>query len=191
MATSSELPNNAIGTDSQNCADEAPIGLLVTVAAVSALLAACGGGGSASTASTNSGGGAGGTGAAPTTIQAARFLLQAQFSASDTEIAAVQTQGYTAWLAAQINAPASISGWDWQMAQGFNSSSPVNYVNAVYPADYMMWQQLITSSDQVRKRVALAATILPTPSFRTTTSTTANTTRYVRACKYLRPIFCP
>jgi uncharacterized protein (DUF1800 family) len=129
--------------------DEQPIGLLTSLASVTALLAACGGGGSG--ASTPPSGGT-----APTATQAARFLLQAQFSASDADITAVQSNGYSNWLANQINAPATITGWDWQIAQGFNSSSPVNYVNAVYPTDYMMWQQLITSADSVRKRVALA-----------------------------------
>jgi hypothetical protein len=37
--------------------------------------------------------------------EAARFLLQAQFSASDAELAAVQKQGYAAWLAQQFDAP--------------------------------------------------------------------------------------
>ena len=117
--------------------------------AISTSLVACGGGGG------------GGTAAPPATApvasiapnEAARFLLQAQFSASDAEISQVQAMGFSAWLSAQVNAPASTNGWDWQIAQGYNSSTTVN---SVFPTDYMMWQQLIISSDAVRKRMALA-----------------------------------
>lgn len=138
---------------------EAPLGLTISLAAVTAFLAACGGGGGgAAPANSPATGGSTGGGAAatpPTAMQASRFLQQAQFSASDAEIAAVQSQGYTAWLATQINAPVTTTGWDWQMAQGFNNTT---YLNSVSPCDYMMWQQLITSADAVRKRVALALT---------------------------------
>jgi uncharacterized protein (DUF1800 family) len=84
---------------------------------------------------------------------AARFLLQAQFSASDADIAAVQSQGFMPWLINQINAPNSVSSWDWLMQQGVNSAANLN---ATLPLDHTMWHQLITSSDTVRKRVALA-----------------------------------
>ncbi len=89
----------------------------------------------------------------PTTLEASRFLLQAQFSASDADIAAVQAQGYPVWLNAQLNAPATRTGWDWLMSKGFNAAT---YAASVFPADYMVWNQIITSADRVRKRVALA-----------------------------------
>jgi uncharacterized protein (DUF1800 family) len=89
----------------------------------------------------------------PTAAQAARFLLQAQFSASDAEITAVQSQGYAAWLDAQIAAPVSITGWDWLMSKGYNNSLNVN---TIAQTDYMAWHQLISSTDAVRKRMALA-----------------------------------
>ena len=38
-------------------------------------------------------------------FEAARFLLQAQFSASDADIAAVRAKGYSAWLDEQFNTP--------------------------------------------------------------------------------------
>ena len=90
---------------------------------------------------------------APTAQQASRFLLQAQFAASDGDIAAVQSQGYAVWLSAQLNAPTTRTGWDWLMSKGFNT---VTFVNNTAPADYMVWNQIITSADMVRKRVALA-----------------------------------
>lgn len=80
-------------------------------------------------------------------------MLQAQFSASEAEIAAVQSQGYATWIDAQLAATPGTTGWDWLMARGYNDSA---YLNLVIPADYMAWAQLITSPDAVRRRVALA-----------------------------------
>ena len=90
---------------------------------------------------------------AATDAQAARFLLQAQFSASTGDIAAVRDQGYPTWLDAQLNTPLGPTGWDWLMSQGYNVE---DFANNPIPSDYMMWNQLITSSDTVRKRAALA-----------------------------------
>jgi uncharacterized protein (DUF1800 family) len=122
-------------------------------ALASAALAACGGGGASDPGASPPPPPAPPAGPTPETAQAARFLLQAQFSASDAEIAAVQAQGYSAWLDAQLSVPSTITGWDWMMAQGYNT---VAAVNSTTPCDHMIWKQLIGSSDAVRKRVALA-----------------------------------
>lgn len=130
---------------------------------IAAALAACGGGG-------GGGGGAGGLGfpigggtpgANPGTTpdtgpyhypqaqndaEAARFLLQAQFSASDDEIAAVRAKGYLPWLSEQLGAARQPSAWEWV------NSKPYETVNA----DAMIWRQLMTAADPVRKRMALA-----------------------------------
>ncbi|MDP9902325.1 DUF1800 domain-containing protein [Variovorax ginsengisoli] len=127
----------------------------------SAVLAACGGGGGGSGTTTASGAGSGTTtvgGAASTpsdpvavaeaaaTAAAARFLLRAQFSASDSDIAAVRSQGEAGWLAAQFAAPATTAGWDWINGRP----------RGALTIDDMLWNQLMSSSDAVRKRVALA-----------------------------------
>ena len=148
----------------ENPQTEAPRVLFPAAASVAALgLAACGGGGDSGSA-----GAATPPGPAvpppvvpppvtvtppPTALEASRFLLQAQFSASDGEIATVQSQGYAVWLNAQLNAPATRTGWDWLMSRGFNNTP---FANSTAPADYMAWNQIITSADAVRKRVALA-----------------------------------
>ncbi|MBI2768299.1 MAG: DUF1800 domain-containing protein [Burkholderiales bacterium] len=144
--------------------------------AAAAALAACGGGGGGgapgSAAAVGdgsaSGGGTPGTPPALNTVgfsfpapasdeQAARFLLQAQFSASEAEIAAVRADGYAKWLAAQMAAAPSQSGWEWLQAKGYgDATSNQNYYDQSFPGDYMVWNQLITTSEQVRKRVALA-----------------------------------
>ena len=94
---------------------------------------------------------------ATTPQEAARFLLQAQFSASDAEISAVQQQGDAAWLAQQLEAPRGQTGWDWLETRGYGViDNDTRYFDHTYPADYMIWNQLMTSPDAVRKRMALA-----------------------------------
>ncbi len=89
--------------------------------------------------------------------EAARFLLQAQFSASDAEIADVRTKGFKAWLTEQFAAPTAQTGFSWLDARGYGQVESVfRYYDNTYPADYMIWNQLMTSSDAVRKRCALA-----------------------------------
>lgn len=138
-----------------------------TVAAPVAL-AACGGSGEAST-----GGGSGTPGvpapappaqanananAAPASdAEAARFLLQAQFSASTQEIAALRATTYADWLESQFSAPASLTGWDWLNQRGYaDINKDTAYYDNAYPADAMIWYQLMKSPDGLRKRVALA-----------------------------------
>ena len=92
-----------------------------------------------------------------TAEQAARFLLQAQFSASDAEITAVTQLGYGGWLQEQFSAPTSTTGFDWLNQRGYSAiSNTTNYYDATYPGDYMVWNQLMTSPDAVRKRATLA-----------------------------------
>ncbi|MBU2286804.1 MAG: DUF1800 domain-containing protein [Gammaproteobacteria bacterium] len=85
---------------------------------------------------------------AKTDDEAVRFLLQAQFSASEADIAAVRSKGYLPWLGEQVDMPPAQTGWDWI------ASKPYNTVNT----DDMVWNQLITAPDGFRKRVALAFT---------------------------------
>jgi uncharacterized protein (DUF1800 family) len=132
-------------------------------------LAACGGGGGGGGGGTGGvflpGGGAGAGGGpenaadpvqidtgpyhypqAKTDDEAARFLLQAQLSASDKDIADVRAKGYIAWLAEQLGAAREPTAWEWV------NSKPYDKVDV----DAMAWHQLMTSADPVRKRMALA-----------------------------------
>lgn len=84
-------------------------------------------------------------------------MLQAQFSASPAEIAAVRSVGYEAWINSQFAAPMGTKGWDWLTQRGYAAvSDTTNYYDQTYPADNMIWSQLMTASDGLRKRVALA-----------------------------------
>ncbi len=153
-------------------------GLLSVLGA--AALQACGGGGSDAGAAP-AGASAGGTGTAAagasaasasagtsdgpagrrytgagSDAEAARFLLQAQFSASDAEIAQVRGMGYAAWLAAQFAAVPGIGAWDWLNQRGYGAVDAARYYDSTYPGDYALWFQLFNAPDAVRKRVALA-----------------------------------
>ena len=139
--------------------------LLASAAAATALLAACGGGG-------ESGGGGGGndsfavtvdftsTGYANTTpttdADAARFLQQAQFSSTVEEIAKVRSNGYVTWLATEFSRPPGPTGWDWLEARGYGVANSHSYYFNMYPAEFMIWQQLLSGADPVRRRMALA-----------------------------------
>lgn len=129
--------------------------------AASAALAACGGGGGGDgDGALGPDGAAAASGsfpAAQSDQEAARFLLQAQFSASPGEIAALRSTTYARWLEAQFNAPPSVSGWEWLNERGYaDVNSATAYYDNSYPGDYMIWHQLMQSPDGVRKRVALA-----------------------------------
>jgi uncharacterized protein (DUF1800 family) len=137
-----------------------PAVLIATAGAAALALNACGGG--AGTPSTGSGSGGGTTTPPvavppttpkPTAAQSSRLLAQSLFGATDTDLTAVQTQGYSAWLDAQFALPASQTGWDWLMANGYNDAT---FITQTLPMDYMIWKQLMGTSDQLRKRVALA-----------------------------------
>jgi len=156
-----ETPVRAIGPAQQRAPHTQAA---AAAAAAASALAACGGGG---------GGGSGPSGAvqgpgrtlngaayaypaAGSDEQAARFLLQAQFSASDAEIAAVRSMGFAGWLGQQMGA-SSQTGWDWLEAKGYGDAlNPAKYYDQSGPGDNMVWAQLITSGDGVRKRIALA-----------------------------------
>ena len=94
---------------------------------------------------------------AATDEEAIRFLLQAQFSASDAEAASVRAAGFSAWLQQQTAQPVSASGWDWLNAKGYaDVLNPANFYDSTSPADAMVWSQLIVAPDATRKRMALA-----------------------------------
>ena len=128
----------------------APITTLAPLAAMS--LAACGGGGSG--ASSSSGAGAtSSTSASISRAQAARFLVQAAFAATDTQIARLQTLGYSRWLDEQFDTPLSLSHYDWMVARGYQDTANIDTFNGT---DNALWRKLISSPDPLRQRVTLA-----------------------------------
>ncbi len=155
--------------------DLAPALKAISIAAAASALAACGGGGEDATSTSATGGVTAGTTPAvggqtitlpatgyafpapATDEQAARFLLQAQFSASDADIASVRADGYAAWLERQVAQPYGPTGWDWLNGQGYGDVlNTANFYDSSGPADYMIWNQLMAAPDAMRKRMALA-----------------------------------
>ncbi len=83
---------------------------------------------------------------------AARFLMQATFGPSQSDIAAVQAMGYEAWIDDQFARPVS---HHLPFVLANLSSDPT----APYPRNLTFnswWQQSVTAPDQLRQRVAFA-----------------------------------
>ena len=126
----------------------------LSAAAAATLLEACGGGGGGTSTPTPAPVSDRVTFAAD--FAAARFLQHAQFSSSEAEIAAVKSSGAAAWLDAQMNLPSTLGGWDWLTKQGYSAIDSNQFYQMDYQANYMAWQQIMSSSDGVRRRMALA-----------------------------------
>ena len=154
------------GSTSMRTASHAPA--LAAALLASSTLVACGGGGGggSDTGAPGSPGTSPGTTPSPggyaypaarSDQEAARFLLQAQLSASTAEIASLRSTTYADWLESQFSAGTGQTGWDWLNQRGYAEiSSDTAYYDNTYPADAMIWFQLMKSPDGLRKRVALA-----------------------------------
>jgi uncharacterized protein (DUF1800 family) len=146
-------PDTDTSTSGSSTSDLAPLALAVG-AAVS--VASCGGGG----------GGAPAPAPAPppsvppppviTDTEAARFLQQAQFSSTRAEMDALKAAGYSAWLTTNYSSAFGQKGVDWLNAQGHNSITIEQRYFWPQFGDFMIWNQLFTGPDQMRKRMALA-----------------------------------
>ena len=91
--------------------------------------------------------------AAPSAIEASRFLAQASMGATREQIAKVQSTGYAAWLEEQFAMPSSGARWDWLVAGNYNA---LTNKNGDAGADACQWRKLLSAPDTVRQRVTLA-----------------------------------
>ncbi len=129
---------------------------IFAIPAASLALAACGGGGTddnsiASIFTPNV------SIAKPATDgEAARFILKASLAATEPEIADIRSVGYVAWLDKQMDIPISQTGVDWLSSRGYDQVTVDEFYFRDTLADNMVWNQLITSPDPVRKRLAYA-----------------------------------
>lgn len=166
MEVDATAAHHAPGSSPENPASTTTSLNALTPLAAAALLAACGGGG---------GGDGGSTPEAPAVVgivdfptsgfthsnstndaEAARFLQQAQFSSTKAEITELRGMSYAQWLANQFANYRGITGWNWLEARGYGAVDTNSYFFNHYPADFMIWNQLLSSHDMMRKRVALA-----------------------------------
>jgi len=91
-----------------------------------------------------------------TDAEASRFLLQAQFAATDADLTAVKASGYAAWLASNYSVAPGQTGVAWLDERGHNSiTSEQRYFWPQF-GDFMIWNQLLAGPDQMRKRFAFA-----------------------------------
>ena len=153
-------------TDDNQHDDQGQLPSRLGLAAVSTLAlatAACGGGG----------GGGGGTAAPPPTgggtpaptvltpqsdVEAARFALRAGLSVSPGDITEMRSEGYERWLDNEINQSIERSAEQFFTDIGFENIDENQWFFRSDPGDYMIWNQLLTGRNSVRKRVALALT---------------------------------
>jgi uncharacterized protein (DUF1800 family) len=130
---------------------------IYAIPAAALVTAACGGGGG--------GGGSSGSTPPPPTVQvakpttdaeAARFILKSSLSVSEAEISNIRSVGYEPWLNAQMDASIAQTGVAWLSSRGYDQITADNFFDNEYPGDYMIWNQLMSDANGVRKRVALA-----------------------------------
>ncbi|HWL75665.1 MAG TPA: DUF1800 family protein, partial [Burkholderiaceae bacterium] len=89
--------------------------------------------------------------AGPSADEAARFLTQATFGPTDSDIARVQAIGYSAWLDEQFALPA-VPHLPYVQA---NFVAGPNVSNFNFMQD-SFWQQAIPAQDQLRQRIKFA-----------------------------------
>ena len=89
----------------------------------------------------------------PTAAEAARFLTQATFGATDDSIAAVKQEGYSNWINEQAAMAPSANHLAFMQARRALPGAPNPSVNEWYGS---FWSQTATGPDQLRQRVKLA-----------------------------------
>lgn len=127
------------------------------VVVTSLALAACGGGGSSGSPAPSVSVAPGAAVLKPQSdSEAARFLLQASFSASSGEIAAVRDDGFAPWLDRAMRQANDVSAADYFEARGFDKVDANRFYNGTTTGDWMIWSQLLSGGNVLRKRFALA-----------------------------------
>jgi len=119
-----------------------------------ALLSACGGGGDTSTAPL----------AAPDNspaynlalTDAARFLRQASWGGTSSEVKEMAVTGPQIWLNAQFNAPQGQTLTRWLIEKGFNDANVSSNVNGDGGWVPSIWWKLFSARDFFRQRATLA-----------------------------------
>jgi len=85
--------------------------------------------------------------------QAARFLIQATLGADYELIQEVKAKGAEGWLNEQFSQPV---GKMEPLVQQHQTLFPDDFIDLQYIFDWSWWQQIMTSPDMLRQRVAFA-----------------------------------
>ena len=117
------------------------------------LTAACGGGGGGGGTSTSPPP----TNIAPTDAQSERFLTQATFGVTDSDIASVESLGYSGWLTNQLALAPSASHQAFVETR-LTQLTAANPTATLTPTEFYesFWSQVATGPDQLRQRVKFA-----------------------------------
>ena len=83
-------------------------------------------------------------------------MLQSQLDASDAEISNLRAGNFAGYLQQQFAKPVGQTGLQWLEERGYGAATTNRYFFQTYPAEYMLFKQLFTAQDGMRKRVALA-----------------------------------
>lgn len=161
----SEEPR-ADGLSSHEPSDDAE-GSSFTIASVTAVstlalaTAACGGGGGSGASGAPPIGGTPTPTAPPvltpdTDAEAARFALRAGLSVTQGDILELRSEGYEPWLDREMSQTIERSAQAFLSLIGFEEINDDAWFFRSDPADYMIWNQLLTGSNSVQKRIALA-----------------------------------
>ena len=136
-------------------------GRTAVAGAVLVFLAACGGGGGGSaddgtSVSANSG-------ATPSKVEASRFLAQATFGPSQTDIDKLSTQSYGAWIDEQYAKPVTLHRLYINQAAADLAQFGQQLTNTNFYDSW--WTQALGSEDALRQRVAFALSQILVISF--------------------------
>ncbi|WP_295496370.1 DUF1800 domain-containing protein [Sphingorhabdus sp. EL138] len=152
--TKFDVSDDAFAASQEIIREKSPA--IFAIPAASLALAACGGGGADGNSNTSIFGPTVQVAKPTTDGEAVRFILKASLAATETEIADIRSVGYVAWLDKQMDIPISQTGVAWLSSRGYDQVTTEEFYNNSVFADYMVWNQLITSPDPVRKRLAYA-----------------------------------
>jgi uncharacterized protein (DUF1800 family) len=84
-------------------------------------------------------------------------LQQAQFGSTQAEVAQLRADTYAGWLQKQFDTAPTQTAVQWLLDRGYYVFDPTTrFYLVTYPADHMLWYQLMASPDAMRKRMALA-----------------------------------
>lgn len=89
-------------------------------------------------------------------LDAARFLLQASLSASTGAISELSSEGYEAWLDRQMRTSNDQTAQAFFAARGYDQVDTNRHYNSGTTGNYMIWSQLLSGGNGVRKRAAFA-----------------------------------
>ncbi len=89
-------------------------------------------------------------------LDGARFLLQASLSASTGAITELNSDGYERWLDRQMAAPIEQTARQFFASRGYDQVDTNRHYNSGNTGNFMIWSQLLSGGNSVRKRVAFA-----------------------------------